>query len=341
MTKITNREIAKLAGVSPSAVSIAMNGKPGISEETRARILDIARQFNYSTGPTSVQVLQKHSVYITALFRADAALIDQVFYYELSMVALGLCKELGYSLVSSYITGEDSALELPPSIRYGETNGVLVFGVQKSTIFSEFEKIGVPFVIIDNCDNRSPYPSVFVTYCEAAYRATRYLIELGHRDIAFLSDTAPQGFIFQVLSGFQRATMEEDIALYPNRFQMHCGESLQKSIQQALAGPHRPTAIFCFEDFTALKVMRELLLMGIRIPEEISVIGIDGINYGKIFTPSLTTMHVDQNTMVNHALEMLGALMKGEKCESRHLAVPSLFVGESTAPVNYELSAQR
>ena len=88
MTKITNREIAKLAGVSPSAVSIAMNGKPGISEETRARILDIARQFNYSTGPTSVQVLQKHSVYITALFRADAALIDQVFYYELSMVCL-------------------------------------------------------------------------------------------------------------------------------------------------------------------------------------------------------------------------------------------------------------
>lgn len=333
MSKITSRDIAKLAGVSPSAVSVAINGKPGISEETRARILDIARQFNYCTGTTSAKVLRERSVYITALFRADTDLINQAFFFELSMVAVRICKEQEYSLVSSYITGNDSALELPPSIRFGEVNGVLVFGDQNPSLYTELNRLGIPFVIIDSCNIDSQYPSVFVNYCEAAYLATKYLIELGHRDIAFMCDAAPREFSVQVLNGFQRATMEADISLYPNRFQLNCGTALRESLEHALAGPHRPTAIFCFEDLTALRIIRELISMGIRVPEDISVIGIDGINYGKIFTPSLTTMRVDQNGMVNRALEMLTALMNGESCQSQFLPIPTLTVGESTAPL--------
>ena len=332
MAKITNREIAKLAGVSPSSVSIAINGKPGISEETRSRVLDIARQFNYCTNATSAKALRERSVYITALFRADTDLINQAFYSELSMVAVDICKKLGYSLVSSYITGDDSVLELPPSIRFGEVNGILIFGDQKPSLYAELERIGIPFVIVDCCSNVSTRPAVFVNYCETAYLATKYLIELGHRDIAFMCDAAPHEFSVQVLNGFQRATMEGDISLYPNRFQLNCGAALKESIEHALTGPRRPTAIFCFEDLTALRVMRELILMGIRIPEDISVIGIDGINYGKIFTPSLTTMHVDQYAMVSQAIEMLVSMMKGETCESRCLSIPRLIVGESTAP---------
>lgn len=333
MSKITSRDIAKLAGVSPSAVSVAINGKPGISDETRARILDIARQFNYYTGSTSAKMLRERSVYITALFRADTDLINQAFYWELSMVAVGICKKLGYSLISSYITGNDSALELPPSIRFGEVNGVLIFGDQNPSLYTELDRIGIPFVVVDSCISESQHPSVRVDYCEAAYLATKFLLELGHRDIAFLCDAAPREFSVQVLNGFQRATMEADISLYPNRFQLNCGAALRGSLEHALAGPHRPTAIFCFEDLTALRIIRELILMGIRVPEDISVIGIDGINYGKIFTPSLTTMRVDQDGMVSRAIEMLVTMMKGESCESQLLPVPILTVGESTAPL--------
>lgn len=333
MNRITNRDIAKLARVSPSAVSVAINGKPGISDETRSRILDIARQYNYCTGATSAKVLRERSVYITALFRADTELINQAFYFELSMVAVGVCKKLGYSLVSSYITGNDSVLELPPSIRFGEVDGVLVFGDQNPSLYTELNRIGIPFVVIDSCNNNSQHPSVFVDYCEAAYLATKYLIDLGHRDIAFMCDAAPREFSGQVLSGFQRATMEADISLYSNRFQLNCGAALRESLEHSLVGPQRPTAIFCFEDLTALRIIRELALMGIKVPEDISVIGIDGINYGKIFTPSLTTMHVDQNKMITHAIEMLVALMNWEPCVSQFLPIPNLTVGESTAPL--------
>lgn len=335
MSKTTNREIAKLAGVSPSAVSIAINGKPGISEETRTRILSIARQFNYCTGATSAKILRERSVYIAVLYRTDAPLIDQAFYTECSLVAMDVCRKLGYSLVTTYITGEDSALELPPSIRFGEVDGVLIFGDQKPSIYAELKHIGIPFVIVDSCTRGVPYPSIYIDYCEAAYQATRHLIDLGHRDIAFLCNSEPHEFSKQILAGFQKATMEANIALYPNRIQMDFNgpEAMLESVQQSLIGPQRPTAIFCFEDLTALKVIRTLSKAGIRVPEDISVIAIDGINYAAVSIPSLTTMRVDKHAMINEAFQMLNRMIKGETCATRTLKTPELMIGESTAPI--------
>ena len=335
MPKTTNREIAKLAGVSPSAVSIAINGKPGISEETRTRILNIARQFNYCTGSTSAKILRERSVYIAVLYRTDAPLIDQAFYTECSLVAMDACRKLGYSLVTTYITGEDSALELPPAIRYGEVDGVLIFGDQKPSIYAELKHIGIPFVIIDSCCRTTPYPSIYVDYYEADYQATKYLIDLGHRDIAFLCNSEPHEFSKQILAGFQKATMEANIALYSNRIQMDFNNpnALVESVQQSLVGPQRPTAIFCFEDLTALKVVRTLLKSGIRVPEDMSIISIDGINYCNFFVPSLTTMRVNKEDMVNEAIQMLSCLIRGESYSSCALATPELVIGESTAAI--------
>ena len=113
MSKITNREIAQLAGVSPAAVSIAMNGKQGISAETRARILEIARQYHYCPNAASARILQGQPAFVAALFRTDAQLEDQLFYSEMSMNAMVACRDMGYTLVCTYITGLDGTIELP------------------------------------------------------------------------------------------------------------------------------------------------------------------------------------------------------------------------------------
>ena len=113
----------------------------------------------------------------------------------------------------------------------------------------------------------------------------------------------------------------------------NCPEALLESVEHALIGPQKPTAIFCFEDLTALKIIRTLSKSGIRVPEDISIIGIDGISYSGVSSPSLTTMRVDKETMVNEALQMLSSMIKGESCESRVLETPKLMVGESTASI--------
>ena len=333
MAKITNRDIAKLAGVSPAAVSLAINGKPGISEETREKVLAIARQNNYCTGSTSVRVLRERSTYIAALFRTDAPLEDQAFYAELSTSAMVACRELGYTLVSTYITGEDSMLELPPSIRGGEVDGVLIFGDQEPGIYVELSRIGIPFVVLDS-SRSSQYPSVYVDYSKAAYIATKHLIDLGHRDIAYLSNGTLHDFNTLTLNGFQQATTEAGIALYPNRFQIDLEdtETVEQCLAKALAGPCRPTAIFCTVDFYALKVIRKLHAMGYRVPEDISIVGIDDVAVSQLVLPSLTTMRIDRDEMIREGLQMLTKMLQGKTCGHKHMPTPKLILRETTCP---------
>ena len=336
MAKTTNREIARLAGVSPAAVSIAMNGKSGISEETRERILNIARQLNYCTNSTSAKVLRERSTYVAALFRTDMQMADQVFYSEMCNDAMAACKDLGYTLVSTYITGEDSSLELPPAIRYGEVDGVLIFGDQKPGIYNELKRIGIPFVVLDSCRPFTPHPSIYVDYNDAAYRATRHLIELGHRDLVFFSSGVFHEFNSHILDGFQKATTEANISLYPNRIQLLDAvheDAIQQGVARTLIGPGKPTAFFCCSDFYALKVMYTLCGMGYRIPEDFSIISLDDINMAPLVYPGLTTMRVDRDIMLSQGLQMLNNLMKGEHCASRVLPAPELIVRGSTGPV--------
>ena len=332
MAKITIRDIAKLAGVSPAAVSLAINQKPGISEATRKKILEVAQEHNYLTGAPVIQMVRGHSsTYIAALYRTNAQLEDQAFYAEMSTAAMVACRELGYTLVSTYITGDDSMLVLPPSIRSCEVDGVLIFGDQEPGIYLELEKLGLPFVILD-CSRESRYPSVFVDYKQAAYEATRHLIGLGHRDIAFLSNGNLHEFNSQVLSGFQQATTQAGIALYPNRFQinMEDTQALEHCLERALAGPCRPTAIFCTVDFYALQVLRRLSELGYSVPEDISVISIDDVSVSRMITPALTTMRVDRDGMIREGLRLLGQMLKGEKPKSCRLTTPALILRQTT-----------
>lgn len=335
LAKITNQDIAKLAGVSPAVVSLAINGKPGVSEETRQKVLAIARQHNYCTGAASVQMLkERSSAYIASFYSTNAHLEDQAFYSEMSTAAMIACRELGYNLVSTYSSGENGLLNLPPAIRSGEVDGVLIFGDQDPSFYVELENLSIPFVILD-CSRETKWPSVYVDYSQAAYDATKHLLDLGHRDIAYLSNGTLYDFNNQVLSGFQQATSEAGIALYPNRFQIKMGHAnaLEEGLEKAMAGPTRPTAIFCAVDFYALKVLRYLYERGYRVPEDISVVSIDDVSISHLITPALTTVRIDRDRMIREGLEMLDAMRRGEKCESRMLSAPELMIRQTTAPI--------
>lgn len=332
MAKITNKDIARMAGVSPAAVSIAVNGKEGISEETRKRILNIARQHHYCPNGTGQAILEGRARYIAVLFRTDANLEDQTFYSEMSMNAMVACREKGYTLVSTYITGEDGVIELPSAIRNGEVDGVMVFGDQEAGIYAELGRVGVPFVVLDSSRRDPGQHAVYVDYAEAAYQVTRHLIELGHRDIAYLSNGTLHDFNTMTLAGFQRATTEAGIALYPNRFQIDVEDtqSLRTSVDRAIGGPQRPTAIFCTADIYAIDMMRYLRECDMRVPDDISVVSIDDVLISQFVSPPLTTMRIDRREMVSHGIEMLEQLIAGGECENRTLSAPRLIVRGST-----------
>ena len=107
---------------------------------------------------------------------------------------------------------------------------------------------------------------------------------------------------------------------------------MEQCLEKALAGPCRPTAIFCTVDFYALKVIRKLHALGYRVPEDVSIVGIDDVAVSGLVIPGLTTMRVDRNEMIREGLQMLTQMIQGKTCGNKRLPTPELILRETTCP---------
>ena len=338
MKKVTTREIAKLAGVSPAAVSFALNGKKGISEDTRKSILKVAENRNYTPRPsaTSTNDACKKTNNIAVLFRSNLTPMDQFFYNELNSSIMQTCQNYQYNLIFT-TTGESS--HLPNILSPKNIDGIIIYGDVENSLMEKICGLNVPFVTLDSSRNISSSLAVHVNYDYAAYQATKYLIQLGHRDIAFIGNDNMHDFNVLTFNGFQRATAEHQLILSMNRIQIgvYGEDSLYHSIDNALSGTSRPTALFCTTDFYAILAIRYLYQKKYRVPEDISVIGIDNITLSKYTIPSLTTFNIDRELMIEKGLELLHQKINGTDVQSVSLPDGELVVRESTAPPNFTI----
>lgn len=330
--KLTIKEIARLAEVSPSAVSFALNGKKGISEQTRKHILDIVEQTNYRASLSG----KKRSFTIAIIFRQELQALDQLFYTDLNASIISALGNLPYNLMLAPVYRDDDQIVLSDVLYSGSVDGILVYGDIENDLMNELKKRGIPIVVLDSSRMDGPQLAVRVNYAAAAHIAATYLIELGHRDIAYIGNDEKNLREFNQLtfSGFQAATAEHGIALATNRIQFNMSDenSLFSCIDNALAGAKQPTALFCATDFYAIHAMRYLYSKNLRVPQDISVIGIDDVAISKYTIPSLTTVHIDLTEMGRLGFDLLQKSISHEPCESVVLPAYRLVVRESTAP---------
>jgi DNA-binding LacI/PurR family transcriptional regulator len=226
-----------LAGVSPSAVSIALNGKPGISEKTRARILSVVKQTGYLHHAPGR--LNSASANIAILFRNEYPLLDRLFYTELNTSVMEACESLSYNLLFASTFYKGSQLTFSDVLRSDMLDGILTYGDVDRIVFSELKTLNIPIIVLDSSRrNGEPCLSVQVDYEHAAYTATKHLIDLGHRDIAFIGNNKQHDFNLLVFEGFRRATSEADIALSTNRIQLNVynEEALGPALTRRSAG---------------------------------------------------------------------------------------------------------
>lgn len=333
MEKITTIDIARIAGVSPSAVSIALNGKPGISEKTRARILNIVKQTGYLHHAPGR--LNSSSANIAVLFRNELPLQDRLFYTELNTSVMEACESLSYNLLITSTFFKGAGLAFSDVLRSDMLDGILSFGDIDRAVYAELKSLNIPIIVLDSSRRTGDLClSVQVDYEHAAYTATKHLLDLGHKDIAFIGNNKQHDFNLLVFEGFRRATSEAKIALGTNRIQLNVydEDSLGSCIDEALSGLRLPTALFCATDFYAMRALRKLYHKGIRVPYDISVIGIDDVLSSKYLIPALTTMAVDRQEMGRLGIELLQKAINCEPCQSVILPQCKLIVRESTAP---------
>ena len=328
--KVTNRDIAAAAGVSPTAVSFAMNGKEGISDETRRIIFDTARKLGY-TIPSARRALN-----LALLFRNDLHEFEQLFYTEMDSIIMDVCRRLPYNLMMASVYHEGEEIVFSDVLYSSRIDGMLVLGDPDPDILNAIHKLNIPFVILDSSHRDENCCSVYVDYEEAAFRAACYLIDNGHRDIVYIGKNSKsiQDFTLLTFRGFQKATEKRNIALATNRIQLDITdeESLRRAVDRALEGSSRPTAFFCCADYYAIFATRYLHAKGIRVPEDISVIGIDDILISRFLTPSLTTVNVDKEKIVRLGIDLLVRQIEGEAVSSVCISDFEISRRESVAP---------
>lgn len=256
MPKMTIKEIAQLAGISASAVSIVLNNRPGVSENTRERVWEIIRQNNYVPNPNSRRLLFDKSDNITVLLAKDRKDLSNQFYVELNNEIAPECDKAGCNLVYAFyeVTSDGEAI-FPKIIEHRDTGGIIFLGNPPAQVQQKIISYEIPFVIADTAKPQPGIPSVYTDYCKASYIATRYLIQNGHQEIGYLGYESPK-YMQDTLHGFQLA-LRDGGCLYHPEWMLTSPNSDKIAFERSSYWENTgklPSAIFCTSDFIARRL---------------------------------------------------------------------------------------
>ncbi len=327
---VSIKDIARVAGVSPSTVSRALHNHPRISQETKARIRQLARELDYTPSLPARSLITRHMATIGMVITTAS----DPFLARLVQGVEETAEKNGYSvfLGSSYRNPERE-LEVVRSFHERRANGIIVTGSQIDEGYLQLgNQFPLPIVLI-NC-RTYPY-SVYTDNLAGARQAVTHLVELGHRRIVFVSCQDSYRSNLDRFTGYQEILEENGIPL-DHRLIFNGEGTLESGVQAVrhmLALSHPPTAFFCFNDLTAIGVIRGLQESGSEVPRDYSVVGFDDLEMASYYCPPLTTVRQPTYSLGQRAITMLLSITQGGQNIQSERLPSELIVRESTGPV--------
>lgn len=300
---VTLQHIADQVGVSKVTISKALNNKEGVSDELRLKIWEVAQEIGYKfsvakEGERSKNVgIIIHEKYIMG---GGPSTFYLKFYQELAIKL----NQRGYICNLFTITHlEDEKNMLPPMLIEASLNGVIAVGNLSRSYIGILENLNIPVVFLDCYYSDRKMDCIGTdNYC-STYEITSYLIEQGHREIAFVGLPKATTSIQDRIMGYCRALIEADIEfkkewIIPDR-------TLKNEVVQIQLPESMPTAFVCNCDDTAYRLVDLLKTEGYGVPEDVSVVGFDNDIYAELCHPPLTTVAVDRDAITSKAVETL------------------------------------
>jgi LacI family transcriptional regulator len=332
------KDIAKKARVSPSTVSRALNDDPKISEETRKKIKEIARKLKYKPNQAARALITRETKTIGFLIlKKEKPLVADPFYSIILYSAQNELHELGYHLLYGIIPHGKLNPQKPPRMLQEERiDGLILAGPDMPKEFIEtIRKTGVPLVLVDNYSEN--VDSVLADNIRGAYIATKYLIELGHKIIAFASGPLDHISVYERWEGYKKALEEAGIKYNPE-YTVKEKELTMKTGRHAFQilweNDPKPTAILSANDPMALGIIQCAKDIGIKVPEELSVIGIDDIDLSSQFDPPLTTVRIFKEEMGSiTAKRLIDRIKNPNQPPIKIIVSTELIIRGSTAPL--------
>lgn len=306
MANYTINDIARLANVSPAAVSYVINDRPGVSPQTREAIQKIIKETGYNPNLSSRKLVLNKSFNIHIVIGSAFASFDNLFYNTAIKRMMEVCTESGYNLVLSNTENfENSALRR--AIQQKDVDGVIFLQDVVHGAVSYLHRHKVPYVVLDAHELIEEHNSVYCDYSKAAYTATEYLISKGHRGIGFVGMNSIQEFFDSSRKGYECALL--DAGVTPSASWVHGGTDDENSMHACASAFIKlipdVSAVLCATDVIAVTFIKQLSKLGILVPDDLSVCGMDDVLIARYSTPSLSTVEIDKQKMGETAIRLL------------------------------------
>lgn len=328
MANLTIRDIARLAGVSTTAVSFVLNDKQGVSEQTRIRVKEIIAStgFTPNVHTRRLNLGRSFTIHVVLYWHTEA--IFNQFALEIMYGIFAACKSLGYSVMFTFIDRSWDVTQLMESIHSKDCDGLILSQVEDPSFISLLQQENIPFVCVDSHVKKDgTVPLVEVDYYQASYDATQYLARMGHKDIGYIGSSTPHELHESTFNGYIDAMRDEGLACNPAWIGgIEFSSTAAGKFFNSLVGSKFkvPTAFFCTGDAFSVDLLNAAHYHGYNVPEDLSIVSVDDLLVTRYVNPPLTTMTFDKEALGSTAVDVLHKMINDEPYEAITLIKPTI-----------------
>jgi LacI family repressor for deo operon, udp, cdd, tsx, nupC, and nupG len=327
------KDVARLANVSTATVSRVLAGEERVTERTKEKVLQAIEQLHYKPNRLASNLRTLKSKTIVVVVRD----ISNSFFSDIIRGVEDVAYKHNYKVLLGD-TRNDPKKESDYIGLYNErlVDGVILIATRnRKDTLNELTR-GIPVVLTSEFLERADMPIVSIDNIGMAKLATEHLISLGHNRIGFISGPRDIAISKDRLMGYHQALLEHELPLHPDLIQegdwsIESGHSIASRL---LKLDSRPTAILASNDEMAIGVIKCVKKAGLRVPQDVAVVGFDNINMASLLEPTLTTISQPRYDIGVKVMEILLKLMNGEAVKEKQYILPSkLIIRESCGGV--------
>lgn len=339
---IKNKDIAEQLNISTTAVSLAINNKPGVSRELREKILALRNDSIQRTLDNSVREKtgEKERIMFCVFKKTGDIITDIPFFMNLTETLSIEASRLGYELLIAHFTPSMELEEYLENIKSANISGLLILGTEATREdIEEFKKLNIPMVLIDNWFPGISVDSVYMDNLCGMASAVRYFFKHGHTDIGYVDCKYAINNFKERLLGYSAGLKECGLPFDEAKVYVVGPSSDQayRDFKEILdRGVKLPTALLVCNDQVAIGVMRALKEKGCGIPDDISLIGFDDMSDSHNIDPPLTSIHLHFGKIASFSAELLQKKIEGTSLYTanvRHMVSVDLVARKSVRSI--------
>lgn len=338
------RRIAKEAGVSVGTVSRVLNNKPGVSDDTRRRVMEVAQGLNYSLPrrlPLPISALTHIGLLVKPV--SETSILANPFYADVYHGVEQACSDYSMHLAFNVLDVSEERLRKAPTLLGDERiGGLIVIGALPDAVIDTLmQENASPLVTVDNWAPDARYDSVMMDNVGGMSAVIEHLIDCGHREIVFVSGPDHPS-ILERLSGYERTMRRHGLAVQVIETPDLDSRDGEAAAEVLIEDHSHATAVACANDMQAIGVIRRLQQQGIRVPTQVAVTGFDDVQLASFVQPALTTVHVDRVMLGRLAVELLmGRVRAPLRPAVRCNLNVALVVRDSTTQIDAGVNRER